>query len=536
MLNTQLGPYRILRQIAETSSGETFEAVDRTYNKKVILRYFRPGSVSQEILSRLHSEAKTLALLTHPNIARVFGFIRREDQLYLVTEFFEGHTLEDILAERGRMPPAMAVALFRQFLAGVVFAHRLGVVHGHLKPSNILVPNFGPIKLLDFGVAHLLRNLDRPGTDGSTSRYMSPEQIGGNSPDVRSDVYSLGMVLYELMVGKGPFDVYGSTVDAGVLRERGELIPAQPSLSGAEIPKWLDGFLLRALATVPAERFQSVRAMAHALDLAIVPHPAKVPLKNVRLWCRRFANSLALAPSTRVVAARQRAVTSIRTSVSEMRAELSKAPVLLDALKSPAKGMRATAERIVHRVASASTHFFASSKRQLEFFDRVFRQTSRVDFRRYIHVASLLALISVECFYFRGANISLILDSKLMARPSLSDEVDAMFARLNKETPKTERRELTEKDSAPVEDRQYASREFPAKPIISANIGTRPEPINRLPVDSARRSPSIAPNSEKETNAAPVHVPSANVPNGNEPVKTAQHHSFKSELKVKWEN
>ena len=205
MLNTHIGPYQIIREIGQDSIGHSFEAVHEAPNKTVTLKYLRAETVTPEILSRLYSEVRILALLDHPQIARVFGIVRRDGHLYLITEFLQGETLETILKKQGRLQPAIALALFRQMMAGVAFAHGLGVMHGDLKPSNVLVTDVDPpVKLLNFALAHVLGS-NPVGSRDKDSRYIAPEQIEGDPPDARSDIYSLGMILYELIVGKQSF-------------------------------------------------------------------------------------------------------------------------------------------------------------------------------------------------------------------------------------------------------------------------------------------------------------------------------------------
>lgn len=221
---TQLGPYRVLK---ERASGHrpVFEAIDQIYHRKVFLNEC-PGNVPvEDILQRVDDGGRVFTALNHPNIARVFGFVRRNDRVYLVTEWVEGATLQEILDARGTMPVEMAMTLFRQVMAGIASAHALGVVHGDLKPENVAVPDFGPIKILDLAFQHVFR-VDAPTLEGANHRYLSPEQLQGQPADVRSDIYSLGLMLYETVVGRTPFDPYGS-LDANV---RVEVIPISPAL------------------------------------------------------------------------------------------------------------------------------------------------------------------------------------------------------------------------------------------------------------------------------------------------------------------
>jgi serine/threonine protein kinase len=262
---SQLGPYRIVRELPAIYSGCVYEAFDQSYSRKVTLTECPAIWPAEEILQRLELEARTSALLNHPNIARVFGFIRRDEHVYLVTEFLQGATLEKILVDRRRMPPALAVNLFRQIFSGVAAAHRSGVIHGDLRPANVLVPDFGPVKILNLAFAHAFRDGSQVAGNAG-SRYLAPEQLRGESPDARSDIYSLGLVLYQTIVGESPFERYVNSA-AGSTAQL-QFIPAPPSMVSADIPKSIDELLLQMIAPDPSKRFQSMRAVTRFLDCA----------------------------------------------------------------------------------------------------------------------------------------------------------------------------------------------------------------------------------------------------------------------------
>ena len=533
MLNTHIGPYLIIREIAQDGIGQSFEAVDQAHNKKVVLKYFRPETVTPEILPRLYAEAKTLALLHHPHIARVFGFIRRDADLYLVMEFVEGQTLENILTKQGRLQPAVALAFFHQIMAGVGFAHRLGVIHGDLKPSNILVTKLGPIKILNFAVAHILGNHAVDSQDTSL-RHVSPEQMEGNPPDPRSDIYSLGMILYEAIVGKSPFDVYG-TNDHRVSNAQSQFIPVPPSLIVADLPKWLDEFLLRMLAPSPSARFQSVTAMARVLEVEVA-HPTKGASSDYRLWRQHWAGYLASSKNL-VLGTGNRCLDSIKTPVSAGAKFLfGPAHVLANLRKAWAEFAFMTLDRMVHWMSSTSNYFFQNPKPPRASFKKRVSGRVKADWRRYVQAASLLVLIAVESFYFHGANISLLIDGRLVSRPSLNDSVDAMFGRINQDASQIDRRESSKKGVESVVERRDPNRQFLEKPAIPAPVTVRSEPSRRVPDVRPDASPSIAANSERETNVPIVHVPNVKEQNVTEPVGTARNTTPKSELNVKWEN
>ena len=269
MVDAYVGDYKVIRKIAEGSVGEVFEAIDPMRQRRAAIKCLRPevGNRS-ELLQRFDSEAQTLALLVHPNIARVLSFIRQDDRFYLALEFVEGETLQAMLKRNGRIQPAVALSLFYQILRAVGFAHRIGVIHGDLKPANIMVTNSGAVRVMDFGIAHIFGRpkRTRAGYLVGTIQYMSPEQIRGEPLDARSDIYSLATLLYELIVGHVPFD---SDSDDEIMRAQSEAIPIPPSLFVADSPEWLDAVLRRALAKSRSNRFQSVTQMAHAIGFKV---------------------------------------------------------------------------------------------------------------------------------------------------------------------------------------------------------------------------------------------------------------------------
>jgi serine/threonine protein kinase len=482
MLKTHIGSYEIIREIAAGGGiGQSFEAFDRARCKRVILSSFPPETVTEKVLTRLRSEAKTFALLNHPTIARVFGFIHCDDRVYLVTEFIEGHTLETILKERSKMPVAMAVALFRQIMAGLTFAHRLGVVHGNLEPVNIVVPNDGPVKILNFAIAHVL---GRPGTSGA--RYVSPEQIEGAPADARSDIYSLGTMLYEAIVGKGPFDAYRAGEAAKI---QSQLIPVPPSLMVSDAPEWLDEFLLRMLAPSPANRFQSVKATARFLEAQF--ERSERGWRPLGVWRGNFLLA--------------------------------------------ARGWVLSLEASMAGTTAAFGHLSLRSKRQLDSFKQRLSDRVKPDWRSYAQVAALLVLVLAESFYFGGVNIRSLMNAAMQSikpKSSLNDSVDSMFARINQEQLKTADRPIAKKAAATVVERQSPSRPLVEKPRTLPSLVLPSESAPRAPATPIHRAPSAAASIETVArDARPIEEPSVT-----EPVRTVQNDAVKADLRVKWEN
>jgi serine/threonine protein kinase len=535
MLNTHIGPYQIIREIGQDSIGHSFEAVHEARNKTVTLKYLRAETVTPEILSHLYSEVKILALLDHPQIARVFGIVRRDGHLYLITEFLQGETLETISKQQGRMQPAIALALFQQMMAGVAFAHTLGVMHGDLKPSNVLVTDADPpVKLLNFALAHVF-GFNPVGSRNKDSRYIAPEQIEGDPPDARSDIYSLGMMLYELLVGKSPFDVYGASEDL-VSKAQGQFIPVLPSLIVPDLPKWLDEFVLRMLAISPSDRFQSVRAMARVLEVEIAHATKMAPPERQGLSPQHWTDYIGFSKNPVIMAGNWSFDSIKRAILGIAKFPVRRARVIANRAKAWAEYAFMTLEPAGQRISSASSYFLRTPKPLLESFKKRLPERVKTNWRRYAQVTSLVVLILVESFYFHGANISSLIDSRLLSGPSLNESVDSMFARINQEASKTDHRKISKRELTTVVERQDPSRQLVQNPAIPPSVRVRSQPSQRLSDNRPHTSPSIAANSQKETNVPLLDVHNVKEQKATGPARTTQDTTPKSELNVKWEN
>lgn len=265
MTGNVVANYKIIEKLGEGGMGTVYKAIDFMADREVAVKMLRPELARQpHVVSRFRSEAKALARLNHPNIATLYSFFREGDDLFMAMEFVKGETLADLILRSGPISCGAAIQTFHHVLEGISYAHQNGIVHRDIKPSNIMLTPDGSAKVMDFGIARVMgtERLTMQGGLIGTIEYMSPEQIQGLEVDPRSDIYSLGVVLYEMLTGQPPFT--GSN-EYDLMKSQVEKEPPSPSSFMPDIPLELEKAIMRALAKMPAMRFQTVREFQNAV-------------------------------------------------------------------------------------------------------------------------------------------------------------------------------------------------------------------------------------------------------------------------------
>jgi len=275
LVGQTLSRYKITNLLGEGGMGAVFKARDVTLQRDVAIKIMHPHMASQpNFRERFLQEARTAARLDHPGIVQVYDFGQENQLLFIVMNFIRGANLrqmmEDLKAEKKWLPLDESVQLIGQVAAAMHYAHRHGVLHRDIKPSNIMIEPeasnglpYRPI-LTDLGLARLMegQRITRAGTSMGTPTYMSPEQAQGLETDARSDVYSLGIMLYELCVGRPPFPI--KTLSEAI-RYHTKETPRPPRQLRADLPASLEEVILKAIAKDPAQRWPNAEAFAQAL-------------------------------------------------------------------------------------------------------------------------------------------------------------------------------------------------------------------------------------------------------------------------------
>jgi serine/threonine-protein kinase len=265
MIGSVVGNYKIIDKIGEGGMGAVFKGVDLMLEREVAIKMLRPELARQpNVVERFRTEAVTLAKLNHPNVATLHSFFRQADDFFMVMEFVRGETLDDVIRAQGAMRCDQAIELFCMALEGIDHAHQMGIVHRDIKPANMMLTETGSIKVMDFGIARVLGTdrITKAGHLIGTVEYMSPEQVRGEETDARSDIYSLGTLLYEMLTGRVPFN---STSEYELMRCQIEDTPTPPRALAPQVPVAVEQAIMCALSKKPEARYQSASEFRETL-------------------------------------------------------------------------------------------------------------------------------------------------------------------------------------------------------------------------------------------------------------------------------
>jgi serine/threonine protein kinase len=261
LINTLFdGRYRILRKLGTGGMANVYLAEDEVLGRRVAIKILNDRHAGDDqFVERFRREAKNAASLSHPNIVSIYDRGEAEGTYYIAMEYLDGRSLKELIVARGPAPIHLAVDYTRQILAAIRFAHRHGIVHRDIKPHNVLVDGEGRLKVTDFGIARAgVSQMTEAGSIIGTAQYLSPEQAKGAPVDQTSDLYSVGVVLYELLTGEVPFS--GDT-PVEIAMKHLSTVPEPPSSKRADVPRELDMVVMRALGKDPSERYQSAEEM-----------------------------------------------------------------------------------------------------------------------------------------------------------------------------------------------------------------------------------------------------------------------------------
>jgi serine/threonine-protein kinase len=260
----QLGRYEVLGELGQGAMGVVYKARDPLIDRVVAIKTINLSLAmdeKEEYEGRFYQEAKAAGRLNHPNIVTIYDVGRSGDFAYIAMEFLEGRELRDIMNEGTLLPVDQVLNIVAQVALGLAYAHEYDIVHRDVKPSNIMVIRDGHVKITDFGIARMASSSVRTQTGMvlGSPKYMSPEQVMGKPIDQRSDIFSLGVMLYEMLTGQAPFN--GENVNA-IMYQTLNIIPPPPNTLNPAVPEMVNFIVAKALAKGLEDRYQNAKDFA----------------------------------------------------------------------------------------------------------------------------------------------------------------------------------------------------------------------------------------------------------------------------------
>jgi len=264
--STFAGRYQIIEELGIGGMGTVYKAVDMTINEKVALKLINPEiATNRKTIERFQNELRFARQVSHKNVCRMYHLSKEKDSHYIVMEYIRGENLKSMIRMTKQLSIRTAVNVAKQVCEGLAEAHRMGVVHRDLKPSNIMIDRAGNVRIMDFGIARSItaQGITGPGVMVGTPEYMSPEQVDGKKADERSDIYSLGIILYEMVTGRVPFG--GDTPLSIALKHKNE-IPRNPKKVNAQITEALSQMIMKCLEKKREKRYQNAAELLQDLN------------------------------------------------------------------------------------------------------------------------------------------------------------------------------------------------------------------------------------------------------------------------------
>ena len=293
--------YRLERKLGSGGMADVWLAEDQELGRRVAVKILHERYANDEqFVERFRREATHAAGLSHPNIVSIYDRGVAEGSYYIVMEYIEGRTLKELIVTRGPCPVPVAISYTRQILAALRYAHKNGIIHRDIKPHNVIVDREGRVKVADFGIARAgASEMTEVGSIVGTAQYLSPEQARGAPVDESSDLYSTGIVLYELLTGTVPFT--GETPVEIAMKHLSQT-PDAPSARRPDIPHDLDLVVLRALAKEPTDRYRTAAELDRDLELVARGDPVGAETETAATMVLAGAGAMDATAATRVAA------------------------------------------------------------------------------------------------------------------------------------------------------------------------------------------------------------------------------------------
>lgn len=260
------GRYKIVTELGRGGMGKVYRAVDQKIDEEIAIKLIKPEiAADSQTIERFGNELKMARKIAHRNVCKMYYLGEEKGAHFITMEYVPGEDLKSMIRMSGQLSTGMAIKVAKQVCDGLIEAHRLGVIHRDLKPNNIMIDRAGEARIMDFGIARLLKakGITGAGIMIGTPEYMSPEQVEGKEVDMRSDIYSLGVILYEMVTGRIPFE--GDTPFTIGMKHKGET-PQDPKKWNAQIPDDLNALILKCLAKEKDQRYQSAGEVRSELE------------------------------------------------------------------------------------------------------------------------------------------------------------------------------------------------------------------------------------------------------------------------------